>query len=125
MDEIGHWVKFIVLRTEVTPSRPHGLSYSLTLHAPDGTRLVGFDNAHPVRERRGPGTWKRSESDHSRLCQNANFGVRTAPPSFPRKRESRGGGGALQQRFPPPPHLDSRFRGNDDFGGRCLSRIEF
>ena len=64
VDEIGHWVKFIVLRTEVTPSRPHGLSYSLTLHAPDGTRLVGFDNAHPVRERRGPGTRKRSESDH-------------------------------------------------------------
>ena len=64
VDEIGHWVKFIVLRTEVVPSRPHGLSYSLTLHAPDGTRLVGFDNAHPVRERRGPGTRKRSESDH-------------------------------------------------------------
>ena len=64
VDEIGHWVKFLVLRTEVVTSRPHGLSYSLTLHAPDGTRLVGFDNAHPVRERRGPGTRKRSESDH-------------------------------------------------------------
>ena len=36
VDEIGHWVKFVVLRTEVTPKRPHGLSYSLTLHAPDG-----------------------------------------------------------------------------------------
>ena len=33
VDEVGHWVKFIVLRTEVTPERPHGLSYSLTLHA--------------------------------------------------------------------------------------------
>ena len=38
-------MKFIVVRTEVTPERPHGLSYSLTLHAPDGERLVGFDNA--------------------------------------------------------------------------------
>ncbi|MCY4551805.1 MAG: DUF6516 family protein [Defluviicoccus sp.] len=64
VDEAGHWVKFVVLRTEVTPERPHGLSYSLTLHAPDGTRLVGFDNAHPVRERRGPGTRTRAESDH-------------------------------------------------------------
>ena len=64
VDETGHWVKFIVLRTEVTLDRPHGLSYSLTLHAPDGTRLVGFDNAHPVRERRGPGTRRRRESDH-------------------------------------------------------------
>ena len=64
VDEIGHWVKFIVLRTEVTPERPHGLSYSLTLHAPDGARLVGFDNAHPVRERRGPGTRRPGEHDH-------------------------------------------------------------
>lgn len=64
LDDIGHWVKFVVVRTDVTRERPHGLSYSLTLHAPDGTRLVGFDNAHPVRERTGPGTRKRGESDH-------------------------------------------------------------
>ena len=64
VDEIGHWVKFIVLRTEVTPERPHGLSYSLTLHAPDGTRLVGFDNAHPATGQRGPGTRGRRKSDH-------------------------------------------------------------
>ena len=57
-------MKFIVVRVEVTQERPHGLSYSLTLHAPDGTRLAGFDNAHPVRERRGPGTRRRRESDH-------------------------------------------------------------
>ena len=63
VDEVGHWVKFVVRRTAVTPERPHGLSYSLTLHAPDGDRLVGFDNAHPVKERRGPGT-RRGEGDH-------------------------------------------------------------
>ena len=63
VDEAGHWVKFVVVRTEVTPERPHGLSYSLTLHAPDGERLVGLDNAHPLRERRGPGNRKRGESD--------------------------------------------------------------
>ena len=64
VDDMGHWVKFVVLRTEVTPDRPHGLNYSLTLHAPDGTRLVGFDNAHPVRERHGPGNRARVQSDH-------------------------------------------------------------
>ena len=64
VDELGHWVKFVAVQTEVTPERPHGLSYSLTLHAPDGARLVGFDNAHPVSERRGPGTRRRRESDH-------------------------------------------------------------
>ena len=64
VDEIGHWVKFIVRRTAATPERPHGISYSLTLHAPEGTRLVGFDNAHPVRKRCGPGTRRRGEGDH-------------------------------------------------------------
>ncbi|WP_420438346.1 toxin-antitoxin system TumE family protein [Candidatus Palauibacter sp.] len=64
VDDAGHWVKFVVVRTEPTPERPHGLSYSLTLHAPDGSRLVGFDNAHPVRERRGPGGGRRPERDH-------------------------------------------------------------
>src|SRR3984957_11478248 len=32
----------------VSPEKPHGLDYSLTLHGPDGERLVGFDNSHPV-----------------------------------------------------------------------------
>ena len=64
VDDTGHWVKFIVVRTEVTPERPHGLRYSLTLHAPGGARLVGFDNAHSVRERSGPGSRRRTERDH-------------------------------------------------------------
>ena len=64
VDEMGHWVKFVVRRAEVTAEQPHGLGYPLTLHAPDGTRLVGFDNAHPVRECRGPETRTRAESDH-------------------------------------------------------------
>ncbi len=64
VDDIGHWVKFVVRRTEVTSTRPHGLSYSLTLHGPDGTRPVGFDNAHPVKERHGPGKRSRLEGDH-------------------------------------------------------------
>lgn len=58
-------MKFIVHRTDVTAERPHGLSYfALTLHAPNGERLVGFDNAHPVRRRRGPGSQSRRERDH-------------------------------------------------------------
>jgi hypothetical protein len=45
----GHWVKFVVRRVPVTVDRPHGLDYSLTLHDASGQRLVGFDNAHPIR----------------------------------------------------------------------------
>ena len=33
---------------EATPERPHGLCYSFTLHDPEGSRLMGFDNAHRV-----------------------------------------------------------------------------
>jgi hypothetical protein len=35
----------------------------LTLHGPDGSRLIGFDNAHPVRESRGPGAKSHSPLD--------------------------------------------------------------
>jgi hypothetical protein len=49
-----HWVRFSVTRVASTPERPHGLKYSLTLHGPDGSRLIGIDNAHPVRRRADP-----------------------------------------------------------------------
>src|SRR5207302_7245681 len=44
----GHWVRFVVTRVPASAEKPHGLDYSLTLHGPDGERLVGFDNAHRV-----------------------------------------------------------------------------
>jgi hypothetical protein len=46
--EGGHWVRFVVTRVDPSPDKPHGLDYSFTLHGPEGERLVGFDNAHPV-----------------------------------------------------------------------------
>ena len=52
--EGGHWVRCVVTRVPVSPEKPHGIDYTLTLHGPNGERLVGFDNAHPVgRQRRG------------------------------------------------------------------------
>jgi Family of unknown function (DUF6516) len=69
--EQGYWIKFEIKKAEATATRPHGLSYSFTLHAPDGTRLVGFDNAHGVpaagsrfkRRARASDHWHRTESD--------------------------------------------------------------
>jgi hypothetical protein len=52
-------VRFVVNRGPVSPEKPHGLDYSLTLHGSGGERLVGFDNAHSV-ERRG----RRVPHDH-------------------------------------------------------------
>jgi Family of unknown function (DUF6516) len=51
--ERGYWVRFVVTQVPVTPEKPHGLDYSLTLHGPSGERWVGFDNAHPVARQRG------------------------------------------------------------------------
>ena len=66
--EGGHWVRFVVTLVPVSPEKPHGLDYSLTLHGPDGERLVGFDNAHPVaRQKRGDLSTYRGEE----------FGVQT------------------------------------------------
>jgi hypothetical protein len=50
--EGGHWVKFVVTRVPASAEKPHGLDYTLTLHGPDGERLVGFDNAHPTDGRK-------------------------------------------------------------------------
>ncbi len=63
--EGGHWVRFIVTRVPLSPEKPHGIDYSLTLHGPDGERLVGFDNAHPVaRQKRG------GSQDHRHRLRN-------------------------------------------------------
>lgn len=72
--EEGYWIKFEIKRVKAARERPHGLSYSFTLHAPDGVRLVGFDNAHSVpamgsRFKRPPEVhdhWHRTEQDPGR-----------------------------------------------------------
>src|SRR5262249_3952599 len=67
-------IEFDISPVAATTARPHGLSYSFTLHAPDGTRLIGFDNAHVVapmgsRFKRSPQTsdhWHRTQDDPGR-----------------------------------------------------------
>lgn len=60
----GYVVRFSVRRVDRTPERPHGLNYSLTLHGPEGSRLLGFDNAHAIRKSHGPGGKSPTEYDH-------------------------------------------------------------
>jgi|SRR5450755_1866103 hypothetical protein len=57
IDEAGYWVKFVVHQVPASSDKPHGLDYTLTMHGPDGERLVGFDNAHQVTGQ-GRGTAK-------------------------------------------------------------------
>ena len=60
----GFYVKIEVKCVTVSPARPQGIKYSLTLHNPDGKRVLGFDNAHQVTEGRGYNTRKVLEWDH-------------------------------------------------------------
>jgi hypothetical protein len=70
----GYWLKFEIMKVKSSEERPHGLSYSFTLHGPDNRRLIGFDNAHNVpakgsRLKKRPKAmdhWHRTETDEGR-----------------------------------------------------------
>ena len=67
--ETRHWVRFSVRRVPASEAKPHGLDYSLTLHGPDGERLIGFDNAHPVKGGSGPGGKTGPTLDHKHVLK--------------------------------------------------------
>jgi len=74
IDPVGnHWVKFVVKRVPSSLKRPHGISYSLTLHSSEGERLVGFDNAHAVKEKRGLSQITSQTNDHKHILQNIKY----------------------------------------------------
>jgi hypothetical protein len=60
----GHVARFTVKRIAATPEKPHGVSYSLTFHAADGRRLMGYDNAHAVPHRGGRFVRRQATFDH-------------------------------------------------------------
>ena len=60
----GFIARFKVTRVAATLEKPHGISYSLTFHAADGRRLMGYDNAHGVPHRGGRFVRPQAEFDH-------------------------------------------------------------
>jgi hypothetical protein len=60
----GFWVKIVARRVPADAARPHGVSYSLTLHESGGRRVFGIDNAHAVPARRGPSGRSAAACDH-------------------------------------------------------------
>lgn len=62
--EGGYYTKFEIRRVPATPERPHGLGYSLTLHDPQGRRLLGYDNAHRVAAKGSRFKSRPAEADH-------------------------------------------------------------
>lgn len=63
--EDGYWIKIDAWQVAPTLDIPHGIRYSLTLHAPSGKRILGYDNAHAVTPRmRGRISGRRLPFDH-------------------------------------------------------------
>ena len=60
----GYWVKITAIRVEPDGNKPYGIDYSLTLHNPSGDRILGYDNAHPVKAGSSPGARKKRKPDH-------------------------------------------------------------
>jgi hypothetical protein len=66
--EEGFWVKIEAWRVPNSAEIPHGIRYSLTQHAPDGSRILGYDNAHAIKEsgrRFGPRVFTRDHRHRS------------------------------------------------------------
>lgn len=62
--EDGYWIKIQAWEVQVSRDVPHGVRYALTLHAPSGKRLMGFDNAHALKLRGLKFSGQRFPFDH-------------------------------------------------------------
>lgn len=60
----GYWVEIQARSVPPSPHTPYGVDYSLTLHGPAGQRLIGYDNAHPVKTKTGPAGASSRTIDH-------------------------------------------------------------
>ena len=63
-------MRFEIRRVEPSAKRPHGLNYSFTLHGPDGTRLIGFDNAYRPPDSALRVKRRQTASDHSHRTED-------------------------------------------------------
>ena len=77
----AHWVKMVVKQVAPSPERPHGVSYSLTLHAANGERLVATTMRTPSAREPAQG------GEHARPTTIATGAARQGPtPSATRRR---------------------------------------
>jgi hypothetical protein len=60
----GYWAKFEAREVAPDESVPHGVRYSLTLHDREGRRVLGYDNAHPLKLGTGPAGKLTATKDH-------------------------------------------------------------
>ncbi len=60
----GYWVKFEAKKVKASKEIPHGIRYSLTLHDKRNQRVIGYDNAHSFKPRKGKYGAKKETLDH-------------------------------------------------------------
>lgn len=66
----GYWTKIEAKKVESNEHIPHGIKYSLSLHDPNNTRILGYDNAHAVKPKRKKYGAKRLAWDHRHEREN-------------------------------------------------------
>ena len=64
VQEDGSWIKIEARLVNETDHRPHGIKYSLTLHGREGERLLGYDNAHGLKQKGKKHQAQRVPHDH-------------------------------------------------------------
>ena len=106
----------MVTRVSASPEKPHGTDYSLTLHGPDGERLVGFDNAHRVAPQ------KRGEpQDHRHRFRTIKaYGYRDAATLLEDFRTTVDGGVA-RRRSDPMTTLKAGIASYDEMKARTMA----
>lgn len=62
--ENGYWLKIEAWEIKPSLDVPHGVRYSLTLHAPSGKRILGYDNAHAIKIKSMKFSGQRLPFDH-------------------------------------------------------------
>lgn len=69
VQDSGYWIKIEAKQlARATKECPHRIKYCLTLHDRYGKRVMGFDNAHPIRTRKkGRYTGRSIYYDHRHM----------------------------------------------------------
>lgn len=71
--EDGFWMKFEVRKVEPGHKVPHGIRYSLTLHDSNNERILGFDNAHGIKPKKGKLGARKITWDHKHKNDQVEF----------------------------------------------------
>jgi hypothetical protein len=71
----GYWVKIEAWEVAKSYKTPQGIRYSLSLHDSKGNRILGYDNAHQLKEKGRKFTSNRNRPYDHRHIKGKDFTV--------------------------------------------------